>query len=140
MAKIEIDNKKMWESIIGFQLEGEEAKKFNDLCKYKPFKAALAFFSKAFKKGLKDQGLEYKDGKIVEIYNGIIPKFKVGDHIKKASQKDNYTGCIVREVDLQNQCYYTEAPDGKPIGGNIPFSIQDEFKYFNTEPLKIKEA
>jgi len=80
MSKVEIDNKKMWESIIGFQLEGEEAKKFNDLCKYKPFKAALAFFSKAFKKGLKDQGLEYKDGKIVSILKIETGKFYVCNH------------------------------------------------------------
>lgn len=59
MTKIEIDNKKMWESLL----------------RYTPFPKDLYYLVEC---ALKEQGLCYKDGEITTFET----KFKVGDHIK----------------------------------------------------------
>lgn len=58
MSKIEIDNKKMWESI----LKQRQSSKFCD---------CTLVTDNTIMKALKDQGLEYKDGEIVSIEQNV---------------------------------------------------------------------
>lgn len=59
MGKIEIDNVKMLESILGFEAEVKTEDLMNN-----PTSVAIKFINDAIKKALEDQGLEYKDGSL----------------------------------------------------------------------------
>ena len=62
MTKIDIDNVKMWESILRFNFEA----KVEDI-RDNPVGTVVKFIGDSIKHALKEQGLEYNDGKIVRI-------------------------------------------------------------------------
>ena len=100
---VQIDNKKMWESILGFKLEMDEAKK---LSKSRPLYAAISFMSMAFKKGLKDQGLKF-DGKEIIC---IEPDLKI--------EKGKWYVCIKNNVGMTQGNVYYGISDGYIIDDN----------------------
>lgn len=128
----ELDNIKMCESILGFKLPEKESK---ELMQCDPLQAALYVMGQAFKKGLRDQGMEYVAGRIQKISQRMVsaeakeallePKFKIGDKIVE----DNEFGMVRGEITDIDHTHYELNGDRY-----IPISQQNYFKLIESEP------
>lgn len=84
---MEIDNKKMWESILKFKMSGDDV---NHLIKCNPLQAATYFMGQCFKNALKEQGFEFNGEEIVRAESKH--KFNVGDIVRYIAVHPAYGG------------------------------------------------